>query len=156
MYTETNKAGVKTFFGVLAVTVILATVLSYVKFIMPNAILADALIIAVFVFVGYITLTKASAVFEYSTDGSKLWVKRRIGNWERTLEIEIKKIKKITQDKHSANLPKKPVNMCASIISKDRVYYLVYTENKVKKALIFEPTQKLLEEMKRGKGTSDD
>jgi len=156
MYTETNKAGVKSFFFILIAVITAMLVLSCVKSAFENVLLVDAVTILIFCIIGYYTLVRYSSVFEYSTDGEVLIIIRKIGHRVTTVNIDVKKIKKLSRNKADISSVKKPLNMCASIISKQRAYYLLYTEDKVKKAIIFEPTDALVEKLKRGKGTKND
>lgn len=148
MYTEINKAGTKHFLLLLLATAVTGTFLSYLKFIFSSKLVIDIVTIAVFLVIGYFVFMRYCAVFEYSTDGKVLSIVRRIGRNTRIIEIEVKKIKKLTQDKEKANPPKKITNMCVSILSKKNAYYAVYFENNVKKAILFEPSDELIKNIK--------
>lgn len=148
MYTEINKAGVKHFLLLLLSTAVIGTVLSYLKFVFSSKLFIDIITIAVFLVIGYFVFMRYCAVFEYSTDGKVLSIVRKIGRNTKVTEIEVKKIKKFTQDKAKAQPPKNPTNMCVSILSKKNAYYVVYFENNVKKAILFEPSEELIKHIK--------
>lgn len=149
MYTQTNKAGIKHFLLTLISVAVVGIILSYVKFIMPNKLAADVIIIAVFFLMGYPVFLKYCAVFEYSTDGETLTLLKKTGHRTTRISVDIKKIKKFTNDKRAAALPKQVTDMCVCIISKKRVYYAVYYEDKVKKAVKFEPSEEFIRKMRK-------
>ncbi len=152
MYTQINKAGVKHYLLLLLLTAVTGTLLSYLKVVFSSRMVVEVITIAVFFTIGYFVFMRYCAVFEYATDANVLRLTRRIGRNVRTVEIEVRKIKKLTQDKAMAQPPKKSVNMCVSLLSKKNVYYAVYFENNVKKAVLFEPSKEFIQHMK-GKGT---
>ena len=151
MYTQIKKAGFKQFLAVLGVIAAGEFVLSYIRFLFNGYfLLIDIITVILLLIVGYIVFVKYTSVFEYGTDGEILYAERRIGHRVKRIEIEVKRIKKLTQNKNEANLPKKSPNMCCSVFSKKDVYYLAYREDKTKKGLIFEPDENLLNALKNG------
>lgn len=151
MYTQIKKAGFKQFLAVLAVLAGGEFILSYIRFLLSSYyLLVDIITVVLLLIVGYIVFIKYTSVFEYGTDGEILYAQRKIGHRVKRIEIEVKRIKKITQNKYEADLPKKSPNMCCSVFSKKDVYYLAYREDKMKKGLIFEPDENLLKALKNG------
>ena len=151
MYTQIKKAGFKQFLAVLAVLSGCEFILSYIRFLLSGYyLLVDIVTVVLLLIVGYIVFIKYTSVFEYGTDGEILYAQRKIGHRIKRIEIEVKRIKKISQNKYEADLPKKSPNMCCSVFSKKDVYYLAYREDKTKKGLIFEPDENLLKALKNG------
>lgn len=158
MYTQIRKAGFRHFLYVIGAAAIAELVISYIRYLFPlHKLFTDILMIAVFMIIGYTVFTHYTSVFEYKTDGEKLYISRKIGSRTKTFQIDVKRIKKITQNKSEANLPKKSPNMCCSVFSKKNVYYVVYRENKQNYGLIFEPDEEFLSTLKRlGNGGKND
>ena len=96
--SETKKAGLKQFVFVLIWAIIIGTVISYIRFILPvYKVAADIATIAGYAVLGFFTLTRYSAVYTYYADKNILRINRTIGKRNKEAEFSMKEIKTVSK-----------------------------------------------------------
>lgn len=147
---EVKKAGTLQFICVLLWAALFGLVGAYVRFILPAyKIIGDFLTIALFCVLAYFVLVRYAAVYTYtfSKEGS-LRLNRQIGKRNKEIEIPLKNMQALLRKKPE-KLPSAVMNMGVSVLSRKHTYYLIYTHNRVERAVLFEPGRELVKELTR-------
>lgn len=108
--------------------------------------------VLIFCVFGFFVLTRYTARFTYSLNGSKLRINRMIGKRNKEIEIDLNDAKGVFRGHKSAHCPKKVYYMRKSILKNDRSLYIEFTNKDGEDCcVVIEPSQKL--EKKIGKLT---
>ena len=106
------------------------------------------LAVAIGCVIAYFVLTRYGAVFTYTAEEKKIYIKRRIGHREKVIEIKNRDIVSVSKSAPYKET-KKVYKMCKSIVSQKNRYYLVYKNNGERETVIFEPSQNLVKEISK-------
>ena len=104
--------------------------------------------ILLFCILGFFVLTRYAAIFTYSIKDDIVRVNRAIGHRNKEVEFYISDVKSVTRQKPKKT-PKTIYNMRASVFSPKKVWYVVYEKNRIENMLVFEPSQKMAEKIKK-------
>lgn len=146
MLKQTKKAGAKEFFLSLLVIAIIATISSYIRFILPsNKVLGDILGIILFCIYGFNVMCRYGAVYTYTIDDDTLKINRTIGKRNKELQIPISCIKKISNTKPKVNTV---YNFSRFIFSRKNTRYIEFEYDRLKQAVLIETDAKMLSKLK--------
>ena len=145
---EKRTGGGKEFIFSLLWAVIFMILGQYIIFILPSyKIIGTIITILLFCILGFFVLTRYAAIFTYSIKDDIVRVNRAIGHRNKEVEFYISDVKSVTRQKPQKT-PKTIYNMCASVFSPKKVWYVVYEKNRIENMLVFEPSQKMVEKIK--------
>lgn len=139
MYVQTNKAGKKEFFWVLAAGVAVALVIDVLRYFLPGVQLVKEITLVVLCCILILLIYRHyAAAFEYRLDEERFYAERRIGHKIQTASFLRKDIHGVCFGKRPEG--KKITNMCVRIMPGKKTCYIVYEKDK---AIAFEPDTEL-------------
>ena len=111
-------------------------------------IIGTIITILMYCVLGFYTLTRFCARFTYENTGYSLRINRMIGKRNKEIEFNFSDIISISS-KRPADMPKPVYMMRTSIFSDRKSEFIIYGYTGARKTLVFEPTDKFMQELKR-------
>lgn len=139
MYVQTNKAGKKEFFWVLAAVVAVALVNDILRYFLTGVpLIKEIVLVALCCILVLLIYRHYAAAFEYRLDEERFYAERRMGHKIQTTSFLRKDINRVYFGKRPPG--KELKNMCVRIIPGKKTCYIVYEKDK---AIAFEPDTEL-------------
>lgn len=143
---QVKKSGIKQFF--IAILLIFAnmTFFGYVKFLFSSySVIADILCLISMCILGFFILIRYGAVYTYTADIEKLKINRTIGKRNKEIEIPVKGIISVSNQKPKTEFIK---NFSRFLLTNKHTCYVTYEKDRLTSAVIIEADDELLSYLK--------
>lgn len=138
---QVKKAGIKQFFTVLFLTVLILFLFEIIRqFMSSYAVIADILSLICILILGYNVLIHYSAIFTYTCDDKRIKINRMIGKKNKEIEFKTSSIISVSSKKPDT---KYIYNFNPKILPGKNSKYITYNKKRIVEAVLIEADEEM-------------